>query len=135
MRGMAHLISFTTAKFDGSKEETNPVNPIAGQSVLLWLAAELAKAQYECSKPATEDWGWYIDVNGRGASYLLGASADADPSTPDIEWIVQLHRNRSLKDKLLGRNLMTPDDALSNLIEHIVRSDTAIRDVSVDRRP
>lgn len=74
-------------------------------------------------------------MNGRGASYLVGASADADSSSPDIEWIVQVHRNRSLKDKLLGRNLMTPDDALSNLIEHIVRSKTAIRDVSVDRRP
>ena len=35
---MAHIISFTTDRFDVSGERPNPINPIAGQSVLLWLA-------------------------------------------------------------------------------------------------
>ena len=31
---MPHLISFTTKNFDASKETPNPINPIAGETVL-----------------------------------------------------------------------------------------------------
>ena len=66
-------------------------------------------------------------------SYLVGASADADGSTPDVEWVIQVHRHRSLKDKLLGRNKLAVDDPLVTLIERIVRGDSQISSVSVDR--
>ena len=95
---MAHLFFFRTAKFDVRAEEPNPINPIAGQSVLNWLRSELAKVNFTATEPSTEDWGWYVDVQGNGASYLVGASADAENSTPDIEWIVQVHKHRSGED-------------------------------------
>src|SRR5687767_10823339 len=101
---MAHLVSFRTAKFDPRTEDPNPINPIAGQSILLWLRAELAKAHYTVTESSTEDWGWYVDVEAEGANYLVGASADADTSSRDIEWIVQVHKHRSLKEKILGQN-------------------------------
>jgi hypothetical protein len=130
---MAHLISFTTARFDLSDEKPNPINPIAGQSVLRWLREELLRAQYRVTEPDTEDWGWYIDVTGADASYLVGASADATEPTPTVEWIVQVHKNRSVKDKVLGRNKMAGDDPLFTLIEKIVRGDSRIERVSVTR--
>jgi len=130
---MAHIVSFRSSKFDVSAETPNPINPIAGQSVLTWLRAELAKAQYTATEPDTEDWGWYIDVKGNDGSYLVGASADADASTPDVEWVVQVHRHRSMSDKLFGRNKMAPDDPLAALIERIVPGDSQISDVSVER--
>jgi len=130
---MAHIVSFRTSKFDVSAETPNPINPIAGQSVLKWLRAELAKADYTATEPDTEDWGWYMDVAGNDGSYLVGASADADASTPDVEWVVQVHRHRSMSDKLFGRNKMAPDDPLAALIERIVRGDSQISDVSVKR--
>ena len=130
---MAHIVSFRTSKFDVSAETPNPINPIAGQSVLTWLRAELAKAQYTATEPDTEDWGWYIDVTGNDGSYLVGASADADASTPDVEWVIQVHRHRSMSDKLFGRNKMAVDDPLVTLIERIVRADPQISDVSVER--
>lgn len=130
---MPHLISFTTARFDVSSERPNPINPIAGQSVLLWLREELLRAQYRVTEPETEDWGWYIHVEGADASYLVGASADAADPTPTIEWIVQVHKNRSMKDKVLGRNKMAADDPLSALIETVVRGDSRIEQVSVTR--
>ena len=130
---MAHIVSFRTGRFDVSKETPNPTNPIAGQSVLEWLRAELAKAGYTATEPDSEDWGWYIDVTGTDGSYLVGASADADGSTPDVEWVVQVHRHRSLSDKLFGRNTMAIDDPLVALIERIVRADAQISEVSVDR--
>src|SRR5215471_10285059 len=103
---MAHLVSFRTAKFDVRAEEPNPINPIAGQSVLNWLRVELRKTKYTATEPSTEDWGWYIDVRGEGSSYLVGASADADDPASDVEWIIQVHKHRSLKQKILGHNKM-----------------------------
>ena len=130
---MAHVITFSTKKFDVSKETPNPINPIAGQSVLRWLREELAKSDCKSTEPDTEDWGWYIEVEAAGASYLVGASADAESSSEPVEWTVQIHKIRSLKEKLLGRNKMTPDDPFSAMLESIVRADTTMEDVSVDR--
>ena len=130
---MAHVVSFSTGKFDVSTETPNPINPIAGQSVLKWLRAELVKAQYTATEPDTEDWGWYIDVTGNDGSYLVGASADADGSTPDVDWVIQVHKHRSFTDKVFGRNKMVADDSLAALIERIVRADPQISDVSVER--
>ena len=131
---MAHLISFTTARFDVSGEKPNSINPIAGQNVLLWLREELVRAQYRVTEPDTEDWGWYIDVESEDASYLVGASADAVDPTPTVEWTAQVHKNRSMTDKVLGRNKMAADDPLCALIERIIRGDSRIEQVSVTRK-
>ena len=130
---MAQIISFTTDRFDVSRERPNPINPIAGQSLLLWLREELSRAQYRVTEPDTEDWGWYIDVESAAASYLVGASADAVDPAPTVEWVVQVHKNRSMKDKVLGRNKMGGDDPLFALIERLVRGDSRIEEVSVER--
>ena len=130
---MPHLISFRSPRFDPTAETPNPINPIAGQAVLNWLRAELAKAQYTSTEPATEDWGWYINVEGGGGSYMVGASGDAEGSTSSVEWIIQVHRHRSLKEKLLGRNQMAVDDPLVGVIERIVRADPQSSEVALDR--
>ena len=129
---MAFVIAFRTARFEVSKESPNPINPIAGESVLNWLRPALAEAAYRSTEPGTEDWGWYMDVEGPGGAYLVGASADADGATTDVEWVVQVHRARSMKDKLLGRNKLEPDDPLCSLIERLVRADSAMELLSVD---
>ena len=130
---MAHVISFTSARFNVQAEKPNSINPIAGQSVLHWLRDELVRAQYRVTEPATEDWGWYVCVEGRESSYLVGASADATAPMPTVEWTIQVHKNRSVKDKVLGRNKMAADDALCTLIDRLVQDDPAIKDVSVTR--
>jgi hypothetical protein len=130
---MAHLISFRTTKFNVTAETPNPINPIAGQSVLNWLRAQLTNTGYAATEPDTEDWGWYMNVEGDDASYLVGASTDAESSSPSVEWVVQVHKHRSMTDKLLVRNQMATDDALVTAIERIVRADAEILDVTVER--
>ena len=131
---MAHVISFTTSRFDVAGETANPTNPIAGQSVLLWLKAELSRQNYRVTEPDTEDWGWYMDVQGGGGvTYLVGASADAETLSAPVEWTVQVHRHRSITDKLLGRNKMAMDDPLFALIERLVRADSRMQQISVSR--
>jgi hypothetical protein len=130
---MAHLITFTTAIFDISKEPSNPINPIAGQGVLTWLREELLRAHYRVSEPDTEDWGWYIHVEGADASYLVGASGAAEESGSPVEWTIQVHRNRSMKDRILGRNKLAADDPLFAIIERSVRGEGRIEQVEVTR--
>lgn len=129
---MAHLITFTTSRFDIATETPNPINPIAGESVLTWLRRQLAEHGYEATDPQAEDWGWYIDVQGPEASYLVGASADLG-QVPAREWVVQIYRHRSWRDKLFGRNKLAADDALSACVESIIREGAGARDVQVDK--
>ena len=130
---MAHVITFQTAKFDIKKETPNPINPIAGESVLLWLCEKLKGSGYEADAPATEDWGWYTGVQKDGTVYLVGASAEADDPGPEIGWTVQIHKQRSFKDKLTGANKMTEDDPLSRTIEVVLRADPGIHAIEADR--
>ena len=74
---MAHVISFHSTRFDVASEPPNPINPIFGESVLRWLREKLDALGYETNEPAPEDWGWYVDVKGAGASYFVGASGEA----------------------------------------------------------
>ena len=130
---MAHIISFTTDRFNVSSEKPNPINPIAGQSVLLWLRDELLTARYRVTEPDAEDWGWYIDVECAAASYLVGASAEAAEPSRTVAWVVQVHKKRSMKDRVLGRNKLAADDPLFALIERVVRGDGRIEQVLVAR--
>jgi len=132
-RLMAHLITFTTARFDPANEPANPINPIAGQRVLAWLQDGLMNAGYRTTEPDTEDWGWYIDVADALGSYLVGASGDGESETAEIEWVIQIHRHRSLMDRLLGRNRLVADDPLLTCIEGIVRAEPSVSNVIVDR--
>jgi hypothetical protein len=130
---MPQLITFKSAKFDVSAETPNPINPIAGESLLKWLRSELTKHQFDVTEPDAEDWGWYVSVHTPQGSYMVGASADAEESQPPVEWTVQLHKQRSMKDKLLGRNKQTPDDVLLAVVERAIRNGADASDVLVDR--
>jgi hypothetical protein len=128
---MAHLITFATGKFDISKETPNDINPIAGEGVLNWIRQHLAGTDFTATEPDTEDWGWYMNVEGNGASYLVGASGEPDRPPPDVDWTIQLHRKRSTMDKLTGKNKLPVDDPLFTLLERLVRGEPEFREVDV----
>jgi hypothetical protein len=130
---MCHLITFTSAKFDVSSETPNPINPIAGESVLTWLRDELRSQGRDVTSPEAEDWGWYVYVRSAEGTYLVGASSDVDEPEPR-EWTIQICRERSALDKLLGRNKLNDVDALSLQIEGIIRRGAEAQGVQVDRR-
>jgi hypothetical protein len=119
--------------FDISKEEPNSINPIAGQAVLNWIRGKLAGSGYTSTEPEAEDWGWYIDVSGNGSSYMVGASGEPERPPPDIDWTVQIHKSRSLKDKLTGGNKLTHEDPLAHLLEDIVRNEPSFQNVSFEK--
>ena len=129
---MAHLITFTSSQFDVSAEAPNPINPIAGEGVLKWLREKLRGIGYEVTAAEPEDWGWYVYVRRLDVSYLVGASSDLDQPDPR-EWTIQIHRERSLTDKLFGRNRLPDNDSLSVHIEAFIRDSNGAKDVRVDK--
>lgn len=78
---MARVLRFYTTRFDVSRERPNPINPIPGESLLLWLR-EQAKDAVEVSVPAAEDWGWYSSAEWKGRNYLL---AQAPPTKKKMD--------------------------------------------------
>jgi len=130
---MAHLISFSTRKFEPAKEKQNPSHPIAGQSVLQWLIPLLKENQYQASEPDAEDWGWFTDVKNDGTSYRVGASGKPEKLKAEVDWVVKIEKNRNIFDKLFGRNQFTLDDPLAALIEKLIRKDAGAKNIFVDK--
>jgi len=98
--------------FDVSKEKENPINPIYGISLLAWLKSELA-GTIEITEPDAEDWGWYSELEFEGNNYLIGACAyfeEGDNPKDEIEWVFQVDKYRSFKEKLFGKNKMSVSD-------------------------
>ena len=129
---MTILISFITSKFDTSKERPSPINPIAGESALHWLRDEILLAPFFCTEPDAEDWGWYVDVTSPDGKYLIGSIAhieEGDNPRQDIEWMMQIHKNRSFKEKVMGRNKLDSEDPLVQQIVGSLRKDASIHDV------
>lgn len=63
----------------------------------------------------------------------MGASGQPEGPASDIDWTVQIHKHRSLKEKLSGRNKMSAEDPLTALLESFVRAKPAIRGINVDK--
>jgi hypothetical protein len=83
------------------------------------------------SSPAPEDWGWYSDVKWDGRSYMLGSSASPQ-GDGDYEWVIQVVKWRSFKEKLLGRAGMTADDTCANFFQGLLEEEASFKGISVD---
>ena len=131
--GMACVLTLTTSQFDISRETPNPINPIAGQGILLWIRGKLEGTSFVATVPEPEDWGWYMDVTGRGANYLVGASGEAGGESTDVDWTIQVHKHRTAMEKLTGRNKLAEDDALVSLLAKLFRDTPGFRDVEIEK--
>ncbi len=128
---MHYVFTFTTSKFDVTKEDENPINPIYGQSLLLWLKERVGDA-VEIGKPETEDWGWYVDIKWKGRNYMLGASTqDEDIVNGEYYWFFQIHYHRSLKNWFLGRG-KGPEDECVQFFKSVLEGEPEFHDVSLE---
>jgi len=131
---MHHIISFKTAKFDVSKEKENPINPIYGYSLLDWLR-EKTKDTIKITAPDAEDWGWYSFLKWNGRDYMIGASVHyekGDDSIHELEWVFQVAKQRSLMEKILGKEKMANNDTCLLYFQSIFVSDPKIKEIEVD---
>ena len=129
---MPIAIDFTTSKFDVTMEDENSINPIFGQSLLLWLKQKVAD-KVEITEPDTEDWGWYAEVDWNGRSYLLGAIAMED-TPPDFYWVFQVDKHRTMKEIVFGREKMTREDECLRYFKAVLESEPEFRNVALIER-
>lgn len=127
---MARVIRFTTSKFDVSKERPNPINPIPGESLLLWLRSQ-ALPEIAMSEPDAEDWGWYSSVEWKGRLYMIGSSASEEEGS-EREWILQIDKHRSVKEKLFGNEKMSQDDECARYFQRLLEGEASFNAISVD---
>ena len=136
----ATVVRFTTGLFDVANERPNDINPIHGESLLLWLAEKL-KGQVAVPVPQAEDWGWYVDIDWKGRSYMLGASASDEEENGQREWVLengqrewvlQIVKHRTLKERLLGQERMTAEDECAAYLRQLLEQERAFAGVSVD---
>ena len=131
---MNHVLRFKTSMFDVTKEKENPVNPIYGISLLLWLKEEL-RDKVDITEPDAEDWGWYSELEWKGNNYLIGATAyfeEGDDPEGEIEWVFQIEKYRSLKEKLLGLNKYTESDTCFTFFKELFETHPDFSDVEIE---
>ena len=133
---MARVFRFSTTVFDVAKERPNPINPIPGESLLLWLIEKSKGSAVAISAPDAEDWGWYSVAEWKGRKYLLGASAsDEEEDGGQREWVLQIDKQRSVTERLLGRAAMSQDDECAQYFQSLLEQEAAFREFSVDPDP
>ncbi len=127
---MTVVIRFTTDMFRVETERTNPINPIPGESLLHWLQ-EKFKTDLHISDPEPEDWGWYSNTEVNGSRYMLGSSA-SEAENGQREWVLQVVKSRSLKDRLLARGKAKAADPLVVKLAKALSAQPEFRDVQVE---
>ncbi len=64
-----------------------------------------------------------------GATYFLESGA---PEYPDQEWLVQVAKERSIIDTILGRNRMLPTDPVVAIIVNSLQGENDIGNIKVE---
>jgi hypothetical protein len=123
------LVCCKTSLFDPAKEPANPINPIPGASLLTWLAARVPEPSV-MPAPAPEDWGWYLEVALKGHVYLLAASASKGAN--DLDWVLQIHKRRSMGERLLGRGTLESDDPCVELVRDLLQGEPGLRELAFE---
>jgi hypothetical protein len=109
------------------------INPCCfGEDLAGWLRFRLLEKGVEVRQPYQEDWGWELPAMLGGESYYLCMSGNSDESGPNQdegEWRIIVEKKRSVAERLRGKGRIAATDKLAQLIEEILGSDPAIREV------
>ena len=127
---MSYTIRFYSDKFDLKNEVENSINPINGISVGEWLHPLVERENIVVSSIAEEDWGWYSYATLHEQTYLVGYAAIPDDHHENhAEVIIQIHKKRTLFEKILGKNKLQQDDSLVKVISAIAKNTKEFKDI------
>jgi hypothetical protein len=126
-------ILFRTSLFNLSQVGPNFKNPgCFGEDAAAWFAAKLKEHGFDISALSQEDWGWEFSASKGPDAYHLGFGGypDGDESDPNEgEWRIIVNKDRSFADQFFGRKQIDRNDTLVELIETLLRSESAIQNV------
>ena len=126
-------ILFRSSRFNLSKVGEDFINPCCfGNDLANWLRTKLIDHQVNVSEAYQEDWGWELPVKDGRDSYYLCMSGNSDELPThenEGEWRILIEKRRSLVQRLSGQGKISTDDKMVRLIEEILSTEPAIRDI------
>jgi hypothetical protein len=126
-------ILFETGHFNLSKVGEHFINPCCfGEDLASWLRVKLANKQIETAQPYQEDWGWELPVTHGSDAYYLCMSGNSDDSATnkdDGEWRIIIQKRQTIWQRVKGRGIITADDCLVRLVEEILSSEPAVKNI------
>lgn len=128
---MGPVIRFRTEMFDIAKEQENPINPVFGESILIWLR-ENAKRLTDFTDVEPEDHGWYVFAKFGPQRYSFVGSVVHDVPPEEQEWYLVVERERTLKEKLFGKGKTGVDDPCFVYVRSLLEAEPGFTHIEVD---
>jgi hypothetical protein len=105
MADLVDIVRFRSNRFAPFLPEECQVNPqVYGAELSFWLSSALAAKEIHTSYPVAEDWGWFIEYEGRDNSEFAVHCYNVDGSG-DHWWLAL----RPFGRKIFGRDKPTLD--------------------------
>jgi hypothetical protein len=123
MNGL-HIVFETSEFVDDAASRAARVNEtVGGAALATWLAEEARAAGLPAVTPWVEDHGWDFAIATDAGTYLCVCSVEDDENgAPVREAHVSVSKDRSIWDRLQGRNKVAKDDpVIRSLRDAIVR--------------
>lgn len=123
---MRNTVRFQSDAFYSTEEKEYFINPTCfGDDLLHWLRPRLEALGYRVDELLQEDWGWVTGCARDGVTHMLAVGwSDA--------WQICLERQRSMTDRLLGRNAEI-EPRLARDLHGILASHPGIREIEWSR--
>jgi hypothetical protein len=129
---ICHIL-FDSGRFNLSEVKEHFINPCCfGEDVAAWLAAKLTERGIQVRSPYQEDWGWELPVRMPENSYYIGVGGNSaeDRSDPNRgEWRVMITKRRSLAEKITGKNKLTQQERIVEIVASVLQTETGISNV------
>lgn len=134
-------IEFTTTGFrDNEAVIAENINRIEGKALLEAFRGHAVAQGVTCEEVFHEDFGWAMEARLGADGYLCGACVqDARDDVPgegirppngtEMTAMLWANKDRSLKDRLLGRNKQMPDDPMVAVIRSFLAEVQDCRDL------
>ena len=82
--------------------------------------------------PYAEDFNWYAFFAAWDSqTYLIGASAGQEDANNGV-WSLQVEKQRSIKERLLGKDKMTEDDGCLLIILSILNAESQFKNIELE---
>ena len=119
------VLRFSTTMFGSSNLDELGSNPPQGHALAEMLRMEFMALDYRTDDRITErKWGWTFNVQYYRQVYMVGTFAYSDfkpitdastPNSGPISYLIQFDKNRTLLEKIFGRNKFADDEPIIDL--------------------
>lgn len=132
-----HLdILFDTDRFNLSEIKQHFINPCCfGEDLAAWLRSKLLEECISTIEPGQEDWGWYIESKLGDVSYFIGVGGIADETAENPnagEWRIMIEKQRSMWEKLTGKNKILDNDPIFTIIQKILEREPDFKNIRLE---